>query len=64
MNLKYFCLAVFTAVLPMFTACSDFERDKVDVIDMVSSDNVIFLRRLRLRIKIRPFKWKPMHRGK
>lgn len=41
MNLKYFCLAVFTAVLPMFTACSDFERDKVDVIDMVSSDNVI-----------------------
>lgn len=42
MNLKYFCLAVFTAVLPMFTACSDFERDKVDVIDMVSSDNVIF----------------------
>lgn len=41
MNLKYFYLIIATAVLPMFTACSDFERDRVDVVDMGLSGNAI-----------------------
>ncbi len=41
MKLKYFCLAIATVSLPMFTACSDFMREKMAVVDMNLSNNTI-----------------------
>ncbi len=39
MKLKYLCLIMIA--LPMFAACSDFERERVDVVDMSLSGNTI-----------------------
>lgn len=41
MKLKYFCLAIATGALSMFTACSDFMKEKMAVVDMSLSNNVI-----------------------
>lgn len=42
MNLKYIYLAIaIVAAQFMLTACSDFERNKEDVVDMLLSDNTI-----------------------
>ena len=41
MKLKYFCLAIATGALAMFTACSDFMKEKMAVVDMNVSGNTI-----------------------
>ena len=41
MKLKYFCLAITAIVFSLCTACSDFERDRVNVEDMNLSGNAV-----------------------
>lgn len=41
MKLKYFCIAIAAVCISVLTACSDFMREKMDVVDMNLSGNVI-----------------------
>lgn len=41
MKLKYFCIAIAAVCMSVLTACSDFMREKMDVVDMNLSGNVI-----------------------